>query len=82
MNICSEAYKHNEIYYMYVMDTFSLNLFSAGKEKLSIEEDCSITIVIEEDGTEIDQAYFDVLNPQTFLMVLQEGEMWIPSPSE
>ncbi|XP_021378629.1 uncharacterized protein LOC110466454 [Mizuhopecten yessoensis] len=50
---------------------------SVCKEKFEIEEE--VTLVLEEDGTEVDsQSYWASLNPQTVLMVLRPGVVWQP----
>ncbi|XP_019868278.1 DNA fragmentation factor subunit alpha [Aethina tumida] len=54
------------------------DLTSKIMEKLNITGD--ITIVLESDGTEIDdEEYFATLDPNTGLMVLNNDQKWLPS---
>lgn len=51
------------------------------KGRLNIQEEI-ITLVLEEDGTEVDsQSYWSSLQPQTVLMVLRPGDVWQPPTS-
>ncbi|KAJ8981599.1 hypothetical protein NQ317_011878 [Molorchus minor] len=53
------------------------DLTSKVLEKLNIEGD--ITVVLEEDGTEIDdEEYFATLDANTSLMVLTTDQIWLP----
>ncbi|XP_072389869.1 DNA fragmentation factor subunit alpha-like [Diabrotica undecimpunctata] len=55
------------------------DLTSKVRDKLNIEENENITVVLETDGTEIDdEEYFGTLDPNTSLMILTEGENWRP----
>ncbi|KAG5864841.1 hypothetical protein JTB14_004471 [Gonioctena quinquepunctata] len=55
------------------------DLTSKVLEKLSIPEEDKITVVLEDDGTEIDdEEYFGTLDSNTCLMVLTEGQTWFP----
>lgn len=52
-------------------------LTSKSLEKFNIDGD--VTLVLETDGTEIDdEEYFGTLDPNTSLMVLTEGQTWLP----
>ncbi|KAJ3641463.1 hypothetical protein Zmor_027970 [Zophobas morio] len=52
-------------------------LTSKVKEKLHIFS--GVTMVLDSDGTEIDdEDYFSTLQPNTTLMVLEEGQKWMP----
>ena len=52
------------------------------KSKFQIPLNCPIRIVLEVDGTEIDDNdYFDTLDPDTSLMILCEDERWTPYKS-
>lgn len=64
-----------------VVATTLEDLTSKVVEKLQIrtDEDCKLTIVLEADGTEIDDdEYFATLDPNTSLMVLVADEKWLP----
>jgi len=39
-------------------------------------------LVLNEDGTEVDSPYWNMLNEQTILVVLKEGDTWEPVPCE
>lgn len=47
------------------------------KAKFSIPDDIVISLVMEEDGTELDEDYFNFINNKT-LMVLKGNEAWTP----
>ena len=47
------------------------------KMKLNYPEDKNVVVVLEEDGTEVDDDdYFQTLTPNTVLMLLYEGDLW------
>ncbi|XP_074030397.1 lipid transferase CIDEB [Leptinotarsa decemlineata] len=55
------------------------DLSSKVLEKLNLSDKDNITLVLEDDGTEIDdEEYFGTLDPNTCLMVLTEGQNWFP----
>ncbi|CAG9822620.1 unnamed protein product [Phaedon cochleariae] len=55
------------------------DLTSKVLEKLAIANENKITVVLEVDGTEIDdEEYFGTLDPHTSLMILTEGQNWSP----
>ncbi|KAJ8951471.1 hypothetical protein NQ318_000165 [Aromia moschata] len=61
-----------------VVATSLEDLTSKVLEKLNIEGE--ITVVLEDDGTEIDdEEYFATLDPNTSLMVLTTEQNWLPS---
>lgn len=52
----------------------------SGKEKLDVSGGKPLTLVLEEDGTEVDdEEYFRFLQPNSVFLLLQEGESWHPS---
>lgn len=54
-------------------------LTSKVRDKLNIENIENVRVVLETDGTEIDdEEYFATLDTNTSLMILQEGENWMP----
>jgi len=56
-----------------------IDLISIAKVKLDLETDHFIRVVLEVDGTEIDDNdYFNTLEPDTTLMILVEEEKWTP----
>ncbi|KAF5307312.1 hypothetical protein FQR65_LT07028 [Abscondita terminalis] len=60
-----------------VVATSLQDLTSKVSEKLSIEG--PVTVVLEVDGTEIDDdEYFATLEPHTSLMILKEEQKWLP----
>ena len=53
--------------------------FIAGKEKLNYPMDKPVYVVLEEDGTEVDEEeYFQTLPENTLLMLLYVGDKWSP----
>ncbi|XP_013416677.1 DNA fragmentation factor subunit alpha [Lingula anatina] len=62
-------------------------LIEKGKEKLGIPDDSKVKVVLEEDGTEVeDNDYFLCLKDNTTFLLLKPGEKWTkvrdPSPDE
>ena len=54
-------------------------LSTSAKEKFEIEEWLEVYLVIEEDGTEVDdEEYFSTLSDNTVLMVLFKDDIWSP----
>jgi DNA fragmentation factor alpha subunit len=52
------------------------------RAKLDIDMDLRVRVVLEEDGTEIDDDdYFSTLEPHTTLMILVHEERWTPYKS-
>ncbi len=50
-----------------------------GKEKLNYPMDKEVYVVLEEDGTEVDEEeYFQTLPENTLLMLLHVGDRWSP----
>ena len=57
----------------------SLKFVSAGKEKLNYPRDKSVYVVLDEDGTEVDEEeYFQTLPDNTLLVLLHKGDKWTP----
>lgn len=55
------------------------DLTSKVRTKLNIGDNENVTVVLEVDGTEIDdEEYFSTLEPNTSLMILTESENWMP----
>ena len=51
----------------------------SGKEKLNYPMDKPVYVVLEEDGTEVDEEeYFQTLPENTLLMLLYIGDKWSP----
>ena len=51
----------------------------SSKRKLAYPGDRDVSVVLEEDGTEVDDNdYFQTLEPNTCLMLLYSGERWSP----
>ena len=54
-------------------------LIRSGKEKLSYLAEQEVIVVLEEDGTEVDEEdYFQTLEENTELILLHSGERWSP----
>ncbi|XP_068217524.1 DNA fragmentation factor subunit alpha-like [Palaemon carinicauda] len=53
---------------------------SKGAAKLNYSDPSSLTVVLEEDGTHVDDAYWETLTPDTRLIVLLPDEVWKPAP--
>ena len=63
----------------------SLEDFVLSSRRKLAYSDREVSVVLEEDGTEVDDDdYFQTLEPNTRLMLLYSGERWSPfsSPSE
>ncbi|TSP79485.1 DNA fragmentation factor subunit alpha [Bagarius yarrelli] len=51
-----------------------------GREALGYDADTSVSVVLDDDGTVVeDEAYFLCLPPHTKFMFLQDKEMWTPA---
>ena len=54
-------------------------LYLSAKEKFEIEEWLEVYLVIEEDGTEVDdEEYFSTLTNNTVFMLLFKEDIWSP----
>ena len=54
-------------------------LSTSAKEKFEIEEWLEVYLVIEEDGTEVDdEEYFSTLTDNTVFMLLFKEDIWSP----
>ncbi|XP_060524921.1 DNA fragmentation factor subunit alpha-like [Cylas formicarius] len=63
-----------------VVATSLEDLTSKVREKLETISGDNILVVLEADGTEIDdEEYFATLEPNTSLMILTNGQKWLPS---
>lgn len=51
-----------------------------GAAKLGLPDPTEVTIVLEEDGTVVDDDYWETIAPDTKLVLLAAGEKWRPSP--
>jgi hypothetical protein len=57
-----------------------LSLLFIGKEKLGIPVNENVSLVLESDGTQIDDVeYFKTLTNNTILLILRNGESWCPT---
>lgn len=55
-------------------------IFFAGKEKLNIAQNESVRLVLETDGTQIeDPEYFKTLPNNTTVLLLRNDEYWYPA---
>lgn len=55
-------------------------VFSPGKEKLNIAQNESVKLVLETDGTQIeDPEYFKTLPNNTTVLLLRNDEFWYPA---
>ena len=66
---------------MYSVPIFvvSFRFCVAGKAKLNYAIDKKVYVVLEEDGTEVDEdEYFQTLPANTLLMLLFVGDRWSP----
>ena len=58
-------------------------LIRSGKEKLSYTPEQEVVVVLEEDGTEVDEDdYFQTLEANTELILLHSGDRWSPFVSQ
>ncbi|XP_045622889.1 DNA fragmentation factor subunit alpha [Procambarus clarkii] len=51
-----------------------------GAAKLGLPDPCAVTVVLEEDGTVVDDDYWETIAPDTRLILLSTNEVWKPSP--
>ena len=51
-----------------------------GAAKLNYSDASSLSVVLEEDGTHVDDSYWETLTPDTRLILLLPNEVWKPSP--
>ena len=65
--------------YFYSLDSITF-IYLSGKEKLGYPMDKAVYVVLEEDGTEVDEEeYFQTLPENTLLMLLYVGgDKWSP----
>ncbi|XP_063585910.1 DNA fragmentation factor subunit alpha-like isoform X1 [Penaeus indicus] len=56
------------------------DVIEKGAAKLGIQDTGTLTVVLEEDGTVVDDAYWETLAPDTKLIFLAADEAWHPSP--
>ena len=62
-----------------VRNTLNWFFHFAGKEKLNYPMEKPVYVVLEEDGTEVDEEeYFQTLPENTLLMLLYVGDKWSP----
>ena len=62
-----------------VMASSLEEFISSAQRKLCYEPDTAVVVVLEEDGTEVDEDdYFQTLDPNTCLMLLHAGDRWSP----
>ena len=62
-----------------VMASSLEELTLSSRRKLAYSGDKEVMVVLEEDGTEVDEEdYFQTLEPNTCLMLLHLGERWSP----
>jgi len=51
-----------------------------GKEKLGVPQNENVSLVLESDGTQVeDGEYFKTLGNNTILLLLRHGERWCPT---
>jgi hypothetical protein len=48
------------------------------RDKMDLPEDIPVSIVIEQDGTEVDNEYFSTMERNATLMVLINDQRWLP----
>lgn len=55
-------------------------LVQRGREKLGVSVGDPVRLVLESDGTQVEDAeYFRTLPPNTVLLLLRPGERWLPA---
>lgn len=55
-------------------------IFVTGKEKLSVAASEPVRLVLESDGTQVEDGdYWRTLPPNTVLLLLRQGERWYPT---
>jgi len=67
------------MYFGYNKNKNSFLFLNKGKDKLNYPMDKPVYVVLEEDGTEVDEEeYFQTLPDNTLLMLLHIGDKWSP----
>ncbi|CAB4060611.1 DFFA [Lepeophtheirus salmonis] len=62
-----------------VMAESLIELIERGKKMLNYPQEKKVYVVLEEDGTEVDEEeYFQTLPENTLLMILHVGDKWSP----
>ena len=62
-----------------VMASSLEEFITSAQRKLCYSPDTAVVVVLEEDGTEVDEDdYFQTLDPNTCLMLLHAGDRWSP----
>lgn len=57
-----------------------ISVLFAGKEKLGVPQNESVSLVLESDGTQVEDGdYFKTLANNTILLLLRHGERWCPT---
>lgn len=64
---------------MKIVFSFKILYLCLAQQKLDINENEPIKVVLESDGTEIDEEdYFDTLETNTLIMILKSDQKWSP----
>lgn len=59
--------------------TISYLYLCLAQQKLNINENEPVKVVLESDGTEIDEEdYFETLESNTLIMILKSDQKWVP----
>lgn len=75
----SERVKHEGIVQIDLIAVYHL-VFRLGKEKLGVPQNENVSLVLESDGTQVeDGEYFKTLTNNTILLLLRHGERWCPT---
>jgi DNA fragmentation factor alpha subunit len=71
---------HNSLLQDYVfIVNFISSVFFLARVKMDLPEDIPVKIVLEQDGTEIDDdEYFSTMERNTTLMILINDQRWLP----
>lgn len=82
-NVNHRPNKHTRATSSFVIATNRRSVFShpiLGKEKLGVPQSENVSVVLESDGTQVeDGEYFKTLANNTILLLLRHGERWCPT---
>lgn len=79
---CCNYFNNTFVFIFHYNFGFLINIvgFFSGKEKLNIAQNESVKLVLETDGTQIeDPEYFKTLPNNTTVLLLRDDELWYPA---
>ncbi len=82
-----KLYSTNKNQYLLLINDIVMNVLSVphwlsfpGRSKLTLPPSSTVTVVLESDGTEVDdEDYFMCLDPNATFLLLTNGQKWSPA---